>query len=275
MALPLPFPPPPPPDAGAQHSRARQSSITLAAWETTCTNPHYAWGAITGWRTTRLVLGAIRRYMYPFRCHALSLTSVLLQVTHRQRVLVLSGDHRLAGQRLHAVLPRSHSPLRRVKHCDPAQLAPVRARPLKQLAFTSSTPSQSLALTNPFARQRATTLKLCFTPSLGGGPTVRQPRTTGGGCRPAILRVSPLKRTFASTPPSTSSPQVTSVTASTTNGPPLRFLTYVRVTVTTTMTANAPTMMPPNDANTARIHGLETRWRPRRTSQARRSTTRR
>jgi hypothetical protein len=50
---------------------------------------------------------------------------------------------------------------------DPAQLAPVRARPLKQLAFTSSTPSPSLVLTNPFARQRATTLKLCFTPSFG------------------------------------------------------------------------------------------------------------
>ena len=79
------------------------------------------------------------------------------------------GDHRLTGQRLHAVSPHSTCPfegLNIVLCGDPARLAPVRARPFEQLAFTASAPSPSLTLTNPSARQGATTLKLGFIASL-------------------------------------------------------------------------------------------------------------
>ena len=45
---------------------------------------------------------------------------------------------------------------------DPAQLAPVRARPFKQLALTASAPSPSLALTNPFTKQASDDTQTLF-----------------------------------------------------------------------------------------------------------------
>ena len=122
---------------------------------------------------------------------------------------------------------------------DPTQLAPVRDLPL--YAYRGHT--TPLAHFHRFhtivdfdqAGSDGTRFHTLF------GQTVKQSGDRG-------RRVPPLKRTVASTPPSTSSPQTTSVNASTTNeSPPLRFLTHMRVAVTTATTVNTPTMtMPPN-----------------------------
>ena len=148
-----------------------------------------------------------------------------------------------------------HSPLRRTTSCSvatprsslPFGICPYTptevTRPL-WLAFTASAPSSTLT------RQGATALKLGFTPSLGRLSNCQATEDDWRGRRPAVPRVSPLKRTVASIPPSTSSPQTTSVNASTTNDSPpsLRFLTYMRVAVTTATTMNAPTMTTPPNA---------------------------
>ena len=136
---------------------------------------------------------------------------------------------------------------------DPTQLAPVRDLPL--YAYRGHTTPLARfhrlrTIVDFVTRQGATALKLGFTPSLGRLSNCQATEDDWRGRRPAVPRVSPLKRTVASIPPSTSSPQTTSVNDSTTNDSPpsLRFLTYMRVAVTTATTMNAPTMTTPPNA---------------------------
>ena len=120
---------------------------------------------------SRHTLDAIRRYVYPFRCHALSLTSVLHQVTHPSTSTCIEcGDHRNTGQASPCSLTSLHSHLRRATSCPvatprsslPFGICPYTptevTRPL-WLTFTASTPSSTLT------RQGA--MALGFTPSLG------------------------------------------------------------------------------------------------------------
>ena len=137
---------------------------------------------------------------------------------------------------------------------DPTQLAPVQALPL--YAYQGHT--TPLARFHRFhtivdfdqAGSDGTRFHTLF------GQTVKQSGDRG-------RRVPPLKRTVASTPPSTSSPQTTSVNASTTNDSPpsLRFLTYMRVAVMTATTMNAPTMTTPLNAPKRRKYGPHSRPR--------------
>jgi hypothetical protein len=158
---------------------------------------------------------------------------------------------------------------------SPAQLAPVPAHlytptettwPLTQLAFTISAPSLSLTLTNPSA---TTTLKLGFTPTLGRlsncqateddwrwlsrSPTCVCLSTEENGrfdTSKYVVATNDLRKCLnyeqlASSP-------VLDVRACDGDD---------------SMIVSAPTMTtpqaPPNNASTARIHGLETRWRLR------------
>ena len=142
---------------------------------------------------------------------------------------------------LYAVFPRSIRPFgglhralwRPRAACSRSGSAPTPTEATRPFAFTASASSSTLT------GQGATTLKLDFTLSLG---RLSNCQATEDDCRwsQTVPRVSPLKRTVVSTPPSTSSLQTTSVNASTTNGlPPLRFLTYMCVAVMTAKTTNA------------------------------------
>ena len=75
----------------------------LGAWRCVCPQCHAKPSQDDASRHTP---DAIRRYVYPFHCHALSLTSVLRQVTHRRWVLILSVETiEKLDKRLH---PRAH-----------------------------------------------------------------------------------------------------------------------------------------------------------------------
>ena len=86
---------------------------------------------------SRHALDAIRRYVYPFCCHVLLLTSVLRQVSHPSTSTRIEyGDHRNTGQASPCSLPSLHSPLRRATSCSVA--TPRSSLPFGLCPYTSA-----------------------------------------------------------------------------------------------------------------------------------------
>ena len=172
-----------------------------------------------------------------------------------------------------------HSPLRRTTSCSvatprsslPFGICPYTptevTRPL-WLAFTASTPSSTLT------RQGATALKLGFTPSLGRLSNCQATEDDWRGRRPAVPRVSAEENGRLDT--SKYVVATNDLRKRLDYERPASFSPVLDIHACGCDDSNDDEpQTPPNDASTARIHGLETRWRPRRTLWVQHSMTRR
>ena len=201
--------------------------------------------------------------MYPFRCHARSLTFVLRQVIHC-RLLRPSRSWTSAS------VPSSLTPHRGldIVLCgDPAQLAPVWTLPLyvyqghmapRVICLHRFRTIVELDPDQPFRQTGSDDTQTQFHTLFGRTSNCQaieddwQLQTCHPTCLSAekngSVRHLQVRRCH------------TSVNALTTNSsPPLRFLTYVRVP--TTMTANVPTMTIPPNALRLRKYGPHSRPR--------------